>query len=92
MLKEKNRSFAFQYRKTNPLKTLGVILIGLALSMVLGALVALQSSTVHAGEEANKNAIFQKVVKLRVSFIANQGQIKEEREAQPLVKPRRRRH
>ena len=66
-------------KKRNLLKSLWIIFIGLALTAGSSSLAAVQSSPSKEIKEANKKAIIQKALKLNMPFIANQGQIKDER-------------
>ena len=66
-------------RTTNTLSIMCAILVGLTSTMASAAFAATQSSPANNLKPANKKAIIQKVVKLQMPFIANQGQIQDER-------------
>jgi len=89
MCKAQNKSSGFGCHKGNVLRTLWVILTGLALTTGSVALGAAQSSSTSAVKEAEKRAIIKRAFKLQMPFIANEGQIGDERETRTLAKSSR---
>ena len=84
MGRRKKWSSRHGYGKSNLLNTLWLIFIGLALVGCSGTLGSLRDSSVDMqpavkGKEEQKKEIVQQVYKLQMPFIANEGQIQNER-------------
>jgi beta propeller repeat protein len=60
------------------LKGIWIIFLGLGLVTASGAFAAMKPGLPHAPKGVDKKAVMQKVVKLQIPFIENQGQIPEE--------------
>jgi hypothetical protein len=79
MVKNTKESITFRDKNIKELAILWIILLSFFLAAAFQAFAAAEPNATNKITPANKNAITQKVLKLRLPFVANQGQINDQR-------------